>query len=112
LTTQTATSRFRVCPACQRPLDFPKSVAQRNKFHALCRDIGLELGLTPGQVKAAVKQEHFGIDEFKVKGKWYRMIKSSEDAQRIEYGELIDRAYQWAAENGIEINDKHGKDAA
>ena len=70
---------------------------------ALGRDIGREIGLTPGQVKAAVKQEYFGIDEFKMGDKWYRMVKSSEEADRIEYSELIESAYRWAAENGIAI---------
>jgi hypothetical protein len=80
-----------------------KTTEQRNKFHALCRKIGLELGLTPGQTKDAIKQEHFGMDEFKVRDKWYRTLKSSEDADRVEYSELIETAYRWAAENGVAI---------
>lgn len=82
-----------------------KTAEQRGKFHALCSDIGKELGLTPGQVKAAVKQEYFGLDEFKFGDKWYRSVKSSEDADRREYSALIDFAYQWAAENGIYVAD-------
>jgi len=95
----------RVCPTCHRPFLLNKTHEQRKKFHAICRDAGLALGLTPGQVKAAVKQDYFGIDEFKVRDKWYRMVKSSEDTDRIEYSSLIDAAYQWAAENGIAIPD-------
>ena len=93
------------CPTCGTNILLNKTHEQRKKFHALCRDIGKELGLTPGNVKAAIKQEHFGIDEFKMGNKWYRTIKSSEDADRIEYSELIECAYRWAAENGVAIND-------
>ena len=91
------------CPTCKRPFRLDKTAEQRNKFHAICRDIGNELGLTPGQVKAAIKQEHFGLDEFKFGDKWYRAVKSSEDTDRIEYSELIEAAYRWAAENGIAL---------
>ena len=92
------------CPTCGRRM-LDKTAEQRNKFHALARKIGMEIGLTPGQVKAAVKQEHFGLDEFLFGKKWYRTVKSSEDTDRIEYSELIEAAYRWAAENGIAIND-------
>lgn len=61
------------------------------------------MGLTPGQVKAAIKQEYFGIDEFKFGNKWYRTVQSSEDTDRLEYAELIECAYRWAAENGIAL---------
>lgn len=93
------------CPTCFRPFILDKTAAQRNKFHKLCRQIGKELGETPGRVKEAVKQEHFGLDEFKIGNKWYRRVKSSEDADRIEYSELIETAYRWAAENGIAIRE-------
>lgn len=82
-----------------------KTAEQRGKFHALCAKVGKEIGLTPGQVKAAVKQEYFGLDEFKFGDKWYRAVKSSEDADRGEYSGLIDHLYQWAAEAGVYIHD-------
>ncbi len=93
------------CPTCLRPFEYPKTVAQRNQFHAICRQIGKELGNTPAEIKMAIKLEHFGIDEFRVGQKWYRGIKSSEDAGKIEYGELIDCAVRFAAEHGIAIED-------
>lgn len=93
----------RSCPTCKRPFRLDKTAEQRDKFHALCRDIGQVIGLTPGQVKAAVKQEFYGLDEFKMGDKWYRTVKSSEDSDRIEYSALIEHAYQWAAENGIAL---------
>lgn len=94
------------CPTCRQPLELDKTAAQRNKFHALCREIGKELGETPGHIKEAVKQEHFGLDEFKIGGKWYRAVKSSEDAKRMEYSELIETALRWAAENGVYLDEE------
>jgi hypothetical protein len=75
-------------------------------FHGLCRQIGLELGLTPGQVKHAVKEDYFGFEDFTVNGKRYRVIQSSEDTDRVEYSALVEAAYRWAAENGVCIPDK------
>ena len=93
------------CPTCLRPIEYPKTVAQRNKFHAICRAIGRETGNEPGEIKIAVKTYHYGIDEFKVGDKWYRGLRSTEDDNRIPYSELIEAAYRWAAENGIAIDD-------
>jgi hypothetical protein len=98
------------CPTCRQAVELDKTKEQRNAFHQLCRMIGKELGETPGHVKAAVKQEHFGIDEFKIGNKWYRTVKSSEDTDRIEYSELIETALRWAAtEHGIVCNLKPRK---
>ena len=80
-----------------------KTDPQRKKFHALCRDIGLELGETPGKVKEAIKQDFFGLDEYKIGDKWYRAVKPSESADKPEYSQLIEFAYQWAAERGVVI---------
>lgn len=91
------------CPTCRRPFSTDKTREQRNTFHQMCRDIGNQIGLSPGNVKAAIKQDHFGIDEFKMGGKWYRTVRSSEDTDRVEYSELIEAAYRWAAENGIAL---------
>lgn len=96
---------MKLCPTCRRPLTFGKTPEQRKKFHAICADIGRELGLTPGQVKEAIKAEHFGLDEVKIHGKWYRMVKSSEDADRMEYSELIETALRMGAEWGVVIPD-------
>lgn len=94
------------CPTCQREITHPKTHEQRKKFHKLCRLIGKEIGLTPGQVKYAVKVDHFGIDMFTLHGKTYAFVQSSEDTDRIEYSELVEAAYRWAAENGILIPDE------
>ena len=85
------------CPTCGRTL--AKSHEQRKLFHAICRDIGLHIGLTPGKVKEAIKADFFGLDEYRIGEKWYRAIRPSETADRAEYSQLIDFAYQWAAEN-------------
>lgn len=96
----------RICPQCKRPFVLNKSHEQRKKFHAICSDLGKEIGLTPGQVKAAIKQDFYGLDEFKMGNKWYRTVQSTEDSERPEYSQLIDFALQWAAENGVVIPDR------
>lgn len=93
------------CPTCKRPYRHDKTAEQRNKFHAICREIGKAVGETPGHIKTAIKIDHFGIDEFLIRGKWYRDIKSSEDTDRVEYSELIEAAYRWAAEREIYISE-------
>jgi hypothetical protein len=93
------------CPTCRRPITHDKTHEQRKKFHAICREISNQIGLTPGQVKAAIKQDQFGIDEFKMGNKWYRTVKSSEDTDRVEYSELIEAAYRWGAENEVVITE-------
>ena len=85
------------CPTCGRTI--AKSHEQRKLFHVLCRNIGLHIGLTPGKVKEAIKADFFGLDEYRIGDKWYRAIRPSETADRVEYAQLIDFAYQWAAEN-------------
>ena len=86
-----------VCKECGRTK--PKTDVQRAKFHAMCRDLGKHIGLTPGKVKEAIKADFFGLDEFRIGNKWYRAVKPSEQADKAEYSELIDYAMQWAAEN-------------
>ena len=91
------------CPTCGRTL--AKSHEQRKLFHALCRDIGLHIGLTPGKVKEAIKADFFGLDEYRIGDKWYRAIRPSETADRVEYSQLISYVGIWAAENlGMNIN--------
>ncbi len=62
-------------------------------------------GLTPGQVKAAIKEDFYGTDEFFVGNRKYRGVQSSEESDREEYSRLIDFAYQWAAEREVLIRD-------
>lgn len=95
----------KVCPTCKRQLYFNKTREQRGYFHVVCTEIGLQMGLTMGQVKEAVKVEQFGYEEFKAFGKWYRTVQSSEDAERDDYSRLIDTAIRWAAEGGVTVSD-------
>jgi len=88
-----------------RPAWRDKTPDQRKLFHAICTDIGLEVGLTPGQVKAAIKEDFYGTDEFFVGNRKYRGVQSSEESDREEYSRLIDFAYQWAAEREVLIRD-------
>ncbi|PPC95221.1 MAG: hypothetical protein CTY33_00250 [Methylotenera sp.] len=85
------------CPTCHR--ERPKSHDQRKKFHAMCHEIGKHVGETPGKIKEAIKQDYFGMDEYKVGNKWYRAVRPSESAQMAEYADLITYTYQWAADN-------------
>jgi len=85
------------CPTCGR--ERPKTNEQRNKFHAMCRELGKFIGETPGKIKAAIKEDFFGIEEYKIGNKWYRNVRPSEQAEREEYAELITYTQQWAAEN-------------
>jgi hypothetical protein len=85
------------CPTCGRA--HAKTDPQRRKFHKMCREIGKHIGETPGKVKEAIKSDFFGMDEYKIGNKLYRAVKPSEQAERDEYSELIEFAYQWAAEN-------------
>ena len=85
------------CPTCGR--EKPKTCEQRNKFHAMCRELGNHIGETPGKIKEAIKADYFGLDEYKIGNKWYRAVKPSEQSDRAEYSDLITFTHQWAAEN-------------
>ena len=76
-----------------------KTDIQRNKFHAMCRELSKHIGETPGKIKEAIKTDFFGVDEYKLGSKWYRVIRPSESAKRDEYSELIDYTFIWAADN-------------
>jgi hypothetical protein len=54
----------------------------------------------------AVKADYYGIDSFKLNGKTYMHLQSSEESDRVDYSTLIDFTYQWAAENGVAILDE------
>lgn len=85
------------CPTCGKP--HKKTDEQRNLFHALCRTIGLHVGETPGKVKAAIKQDFYGLDTWTINGKQYSAVRPSEQSDRSEYSDLIEYSFQWAAEN-------------
>ena len=90
-----------------KPHKRDKTHEQRKLFHAMCGDVGKELGYTPGQVKAMVKEEHFGKDTItSPSGRKYEVVQSSEEADRPEYSELIETLLRWAAENGVPLEDR------
>lgn len=80
-----------------------KSRTQRAKFHVLCEGIGSELGNTPAEIKTAIKQYHYGIDEKKIGNDWCRILRSTEEDNREQYSALIEAALRWGAENGVHI---------
>lgn len=92
-----------------RPARREKTHDQRKLFHAICGDIGLEMGHTPGKVKMMVKQDYYGFEKIRVGRRVYKYVQSSEESDREEYSRLIDYAYQWAAEREILIQDRRPK---
>ncbi len=89
-----------------RPARREKTHDQRKLFHAVCGDVGLELGLTPGQVKEMVKQDFYGFEKVRVGRRVYKFVQSSEESDRAEYSRLVDFLYQWSAERGILVQDR------
>ena len=85
-----------------RPRRKEKTHQQRKLFHGLCLDAGKDLGYTPGQIKALVKEDYYGRDKITTpSGKTYEIVQSSEESDRIDYSALIEHLYRWSAENGI-----------
>jgi hypothetical protein len=80
-----------------------KTNEQRRLFHAVCRDIGRELGETPARIKHAIKVEYFGQESYQLGGKTYTRVQSSEEPGKREYSELIEHALRWGAEHGVYV---------
>lgn len=78
----------------------PKSDRMRGLFHAVCDDVGTELGYWPGEFKMVVKFMYFGDD-------WADF--STEDLDAEKYGQLIECAYAIAADLGIVVPDRRTK---
>ena len=89
-----------------RPERREKTTNQRRLFHAICAEVALELGNTPGEVKMAIKEDFYGVDMIKVGEKVYRSVQSTEEEDGPGYGRLIDFAYIWAAERGVAVPDR------
>lgn len=85
-----------------------KTGAQRALFHAICADLAPHMHMAPGAVKLKVKASFYGVEirDPEADGVFYAVVPSSEDSDREEYSRLIDHAYQWAAEKGINIPDR------
>jgi hypothetical protein len=96
----------RIAEVIIRPARKEKTADQRRLFHAICAEIGLAMGATPGQVKYAIKADFYGLETFRVGEEVYVDVQSSEDSDRAEYTRLIDHAYLWAAEREVVIQDR------
>jgi hypothetical protein len=86
-----------------------KSDAQRKLWHAVIGDLAVAMHMTPAACKLRIKAGFWGVE---VKGEgdfYYALVPSSEEAEREEYSRLIDYTYQYAAENGIIIQDRRPK---
>ena len=81
-----------------------RSLDQNAKFHALCQDIGSELGYTAQEMKELAKYSVFGIIEREFHGKTLAELKATSKCNTQEMGQLIDWLYITAAENGIQLN--------
>lgn len=96
----------RIAEVIIRPARQEKTKDQRALFHAICSEVGLILGATPGQVKYAIKADFYGLDTFRVGEEVFVDVQSSEDSDRAEYSRLIDHAYLWAADRGVYVRDR------
>ena len=85
------------------PIKRDKTQAQRGLFHAMCKEIGDELGYTQREIKEMVKADYFGVDTVVIEGKSYQMLKSSESLDRMDYSKLVEHLQQWAAERGLSV---------
>lgn len=83
------------------PYKEDKTANQRGFFHLLCGKFAQETGHTPNEIKMFCKEECFGTSEVTIAGKTKSVVKSSEDAKRDEYRELIETCYRLAAEAGV-----------
>ena len=84
-----------------------KSHDQRKLWHAVLSDLALEVGHTPAEMKHIVKSEYYGTDIITLpRGQRFEVVKSSEEEDRAGYSRLIDFTYQFAAQNGINIQDR------
>lgn len=79
------------------------TMEQRGFFHVLCSLIGEATGYTQGEVKQLVKKYLWGTVHVEIGGTEYEVLQSSEKANRAEYSQLIEAAYQIGAEAGVPL---------
>lgn len=80
-----------------------KSDQQRAYFHLLLTMCESYYGVRMGKIKEAVKQECFGTDEVIIGGKKKVVTRSSEDANKDEYSDLIECLIEMAAGDGLSL---------
>ena len=78
-----------------------KTPSQRGAFHALCKKFGDELGWTLAEVKEHVKKSLYGTYSKTLGDVTTEHIKSSEECDRDEYNELIERLLLIASQQGV-----------
>lgn len=88
------------------PLGKAKTDAQRGKFHALCRELALQIGETEGTVKALAKAKLMGTRQVKFHGLEITVpdSDSSERYSKKQYSQLIEILYWLASEAEVSID--------
>ena len=84
--------------------DPDKTDSQRAMFHVWINEWARETGYTPKEMKLIVKDACLGYEEVKKKdGTVIRSLISTESLSKKGYNELIERAFAWAADNGLPV---------
>lgn len=86
-----------------RPFKPRKTDPQRNTLHLWLRVMADETGHSIEELKHYIKEEFLGFEETLVMGRPYRVLRSTEDLNRAEYADLLDRVSALAAELGIQL---------
>lgn len=77
---------------------------QRGGLHLLLSILARETGYRVPELKQVVKERVFGVEEREgPDGRLYRFVRSSEDANKLEYSDLIEECYILGADLGIRL---------
>lgn len=108
-----------IAPSMDRPMEvvvrrfkLDKTAEQRGWFHKLCEIAAEHYHVPAWKIKQAVKMELFGYEVVEFGGKKIPVTRSSEDLDRKEYSQLIDKLYRMAADDGIVLPLTHREQAA
>ena len=91
----------------------PQTQSQRGYFHACLPVICEQLeGVTPEDLKLFIKRETWGMQYAQTKMGEIPVIRSSANANRDEYSELIETMHRLCAENGYHCPEPTYRNAA
>lgn len=86
-----------------RPFKPRKTDPQRNTLHLWLRIMAHETGHSIDELKHYIKAEYLGYEETLVMGRPYQVLRSTEELNRAEYADLLDRVAALAADLGIQL---------